>query len=206
MRRSGSSNRWLKEHFQDPYVKKAQQEGYRSRAVYKLQEVDERYHLIQPGMIVVDLGASPGGWTQYVAEKLAGKGRIFALDILPMAPLSGVECFVGDFSEDSVLQEFMKRVPEHGVDLLLSDMAPNMSGLPSVDIPRAMLLVELALDFARTTLKPGGSLFMKVFHGEGFDALVQSVRAQFESVMIRKPAASRQRSRETYLLARGYTL
>ncbi|HHF7348391.1 MULTISPECIES: 23S rRNA (uridine(2552)-2'-O)-methyltransferase RlmE [Legionella] len=206
MPRSKSSKRWLQEHFDDVYVKKAQAEGYRSRAVYKLKEVDEKERLLRPGMTVVDLGAAPGGWTQYVTEKLDGHGTIIALDLLSMDALPGVDFIQGDFREDAVLQQLMDLVPERGVDLLLSDMAPNMSGSAAVDIPSAMYLAELAFDFGNKMLKPGGTLLMKIFHGTGFDELVKQARGQFDKVVIRKPAASRARSRETYLLAKGYNL
>ena len=206
MPRSKSSKRWLQEHFDDLYVKKAQAEGYRSRAVYKLKEVDEKENLLRPGITVVDLGAAPGGWTQYVSEKLEGHGIIIALDILPMDALAGVNFIQGDFREDEVLQQLINLIPEHGVDLLLSDMAPNMSGSAAIDIPRAMYLAELAFDFASKMLKPGGSILIKVFHGAGFDELVKQARLQFDKVIIRKPKASRSRSRETYLLAKGYNL
>lgn len=206
MTRSKSSKRWLQEHFDDIYVKKAQAEGYRSRAVYKLKEMDEKEHLIKPGMTVVDLGAAPGGWTQYVSEKMDGYGRIVALDILPMDALPDVDFIQGDFREDEILEQLMQLIPERSVDLVLSDMAPNMSGSAAVDIPRAMYLVELAFDFGSKMLKPGGALLMKVFHGTGFDDLVKQARSQFDRVVIKKPAASRSRSRETYLLAKGYNL
>ncbi|KTD49203.1 23S rRNA (uridine(2552)-2'-O)-methyltransferase RlmE [Legionella quateirensis] len=206
MSRTKSSKRWLQEHFDDVYVKKAQAEGYRSRAVYKLKEVDEKELLLKPGMTVVDLGAAPGGWTQYVSERLNGKGHIVALDILPMDALPDVNFIQGDFREDTVLQELINLIPERSVDLLLSDMAPNMSGSTAIDIPRAMYLVELAFDFAEKMLKPGGSMLIKVFHGSGFDELVKQARASFERVVIRKPSASRSRSKETYLLAKGYNL
>ena len=206
MPRTKSSRRWLQEHFDDVYVKKAQAEGYRSRAVYKLIEVDDKEHLLKPGMTVVDLGAAPGGWTQYVTEKLAGNGIIIALDRLPMDALPEVHFIQGDFQEEEVLQELIKWVPKQGVDLLLSDMAPNMSGSTAIDIPRAMCLAELAFDFASKMLKPGGVMLVKVFHGTGFDELVKQARMQFEKVVIRKPKASRSRSRETYLLAKGYNL
>lgn len=206
MARSKSSHRWLREHFNDEYVKQAQREGYRSRAIYKLKELDEKKNLLRPGMAVIDLGAAPGGWTQYLVEKLQGRGKIIALDILPMDPLPGVDIVQGDFHDDNVLAELMTYVPKGGVDLLLSDMAPNMSGNITVDIPRAMALVELAFDLASSVLKPGGHLLMKVFHGEGFDELLKLARTQFERVMVRKPAASRPRSREAYLLAKGYKL
>lgn len=206
MPRSKSSKQWLQEHFADMYVKKAQAEGYRSRAVYKLKEIDEKEHLFKPGMTVVDLGAAPGGWTQYVSEKLDGRGKIIALDILPMDALPGVEMILGDFCEDAVLQQLLNLISARSVDVVLSDMAPNMSGNIAVDIPRAMYLCELAFDFAHTMLKPGGTLLMKLFHGEGFDELVKQIRGQFKRVVIRKPSASRSRSRETYLLAKGYDL
>ena len=206
MQRSKTSNKWLQEHFNDIYVKKAHAEGYRSRAIYKLKEIDEKERLFKPGMTVVDLGAAPGGWAQYVSEKLQGNGRIIALDILPMDPLPGVDIILGDFRENLVLQQLTNLIPEHSVDILLSDMAPNMSGNRAVDIPRAMYLVELAFDFGQKMLSPGGTLVMKVFHGTGFDDIVKTARLQFERVVIRKPQASRSRSRETYLLAKGYGL
>lgn len=206
MRRTNSSKRWLQEHFNDVYVKKAQAEGYRSRAVYKLKEIDEKETLIKPGMTVVDLGAAPGGWTQYVTEKMQGKGRIVALDILPMDAFPDVDFILGDFREDDVLQQLINLIPERGMDLLLSDMAPNMSGSTAIDIPRAMYLVELAFDFAYKMLKPGGNMLVKVFHGSGFDELVKNARSSFDKVVIRKPLASRSRSKETYLLAKGYNL
>ena len=206
MSRTKSSKRWLQEHFDDVYVKRAQAEGYRSRAVYKLKEVDEKESLLKPGMTVVDLGAAPGGWTQYVTQRLQGHGRIIALDILPMDSLPDVDVILGDFREEEVLQKLMDLIPERGVDLLLSDMAPNMSGTTAIDIPRAMYLVELAFDFAEKMLKPGGSMLIKVFHGSGFDDLVKQARASFDKVVIRKPLASRARSKETYLLAKGYNL
>jgi 23S rRNA (uridine2552-2'-O)-methyltransferase len=212
MRRTKSSKRWLQEHFADVYVKQAQAEGYRSRAVYKLQEIDAKEQLFKPGMTVVDLGAAPGGWTQYVAEKIgcsvAGKhqSRIIALDRLPMDALPGVEVIHGDFTDDVVLQQLQKLIPARSVDLVLSDMAPNMSGNAQIDMPRAMYLAELAVDFAYQMLKPGGTLVMKMFHGVGFDDLVKEIRLRFKQVSIRKPKASRSRSRETYLLAKDYIL
>lgn len=206
MPRSKSSHRWLQEHFNDVFVKKAQAEGYRSRAVYKLQEVDEKEQLIKPGMVVVDLGSAPGGWAQYVSKQLAGRGIIVALDILPMDALPGVTFLQGDFREDEVLQNLQHMVTARGVDLLLSDMAPNMSGTAAVDMPRAMCLAELAFDFANTMLKPGGALFMKIFNGAGVEDLIRTARQKFAKVAIRKPSASRARSRETYLLAKGYHL
>lgn len=206
MPRSKSSKRWLQEHFDDVYVKKAQSEGYRSRAVYKLQEVDAKEHLLRPGLTVVDLGAAPGGWTQYVSQRLEGRGRIIALDILPMDALPDVDVIQGDFRDDGVLQQLINLIPERSVDLLLSDMAPNMSGTAAVDMPRAMYLAELAFDFADKMLKPGGDMLIKIFHGAGFDDLIKQARTRFNKVVIRKPMASRSRSRETYLLAKGYNL
>lgn len=206
MPRTKSSKRWLQEHFDDPYVKKAQAEGYRSRAVYKLKEVNEKEQLLKPGMTIVDLGAAPGGWTQYVSEQLQGRGSIVALDILPMDSLPDVHFIQGDFREDAVFDELINLIPKRSVDLLLSDMAPNMSGTTAIDIPRAMYLVELAFDFAEKMLKPGGSLLIKIFHGAGFDELIKKARSSFDKVVIRKPSASRSRSKETYLLAKGYNL
>jgi 23S rRNA (uridine2552-2'-O)-methyltransferase len=206
MRRTNSSKRWLQEHFDDEYVKKAQAEGYRSRAVYKLKEIDAKEALLKQGMTVVDLGAAPGGWTQYVTEKLQGRGHIIALDILPMDAFPDVHFIQGDFREDEVFQELINLIPERGVDLLLSDMAPNMSGSAVIDIPRSMYLVELAFDFAEKMLKPGGTMLIKIFHGTGFDDLVKKARISFDKVTIRKPAASRSRSKETYLLAKGYNV
>ena len=206
MRRTTSSKRWLQEHFDDIYVKKAQAEGYRSRAVYKLKEIDEKVSLIKPGMTVVDLGAAPGGWSQYVSQKMQSKGRIIALDILPMDALPEVNFILGDFREDEVFQELIRLIPERGVDLILSDMAPNMSGNAAIDIPRAMYLVELAFDLAGKMLKPGGSMLVKIFHGSGFDDLVKQARLSFGKIVIRKPSASRSRSKETYLLAKDYNV
>jgi 23S rRNA (uridine2552-2'-O)-methyltransferase len=206
MRTSKSSKRWLQEHFDDHYVKKAQAEGYRSRAIYKLKEIDEKEALLKPGMTVVDLGAAPGGWTQYVAEKLSGRGTIIALDVLPMDALPEVNFIQGDFREEAVLGQLIDLIPARSVDLVLSDMAPNMSGTAAIDIPRAMYLVELAFDFAEKMLVPGGTMLVKLFHGSGFDALVHQAKDSFAKVLVRKPSASRSRSKETYLLAKGYNL
>lgn len=206
MSRSPGSHRWLQEHEADPYVKQARLEGYRSRAVYKLKEVDEKIGLFRPGMVVLELGAAPGGWTQYVTEKLKGLGRVVASDCLLMDALPDVVFIQGDICDEAVFAELIHTVGSAGVDVLLSDMAPNMSGVAAIDGPRAIALAELALEVARDVLKPGGVLFMKVFHGTGFDALVKAVRQEFKQVSIRKPLASRSRSRETYLLAKGYSL
>lgn len=208
MKRSNSSKRWLQEHFSDPFVKKAQAEGMRSRAVYKLQEIDDKINLLKPGMTVVDLGSAPGGWSQYVAQKFQNTktSKIIALDILTQESIPGVEFIQGDFAEDDVLEKLMTIIPNHSVDVLLSDMAPNMSGNRAIDNPRAMYLAEITLDFGQKVLKKGATLLMKVFHGEGFDELVRQVRKNFDKVSVRKPEASRARSKETYLLAIGYKL
>lgn len=203
-KRSKSSRRWLNEHFSDEYVLRAQQEGWRSRAVFKLEEIDRRDRLLKPGLTVVDLGAAPGGWSQYAARRLGGLGRILALDILDMPPLPGVAFLQGDFTDQAVLDRLLEAVGPGGADLVMSDMAPNMSGEIAVDIPRAMYLAELALELARQVLKPGGDLLMKVFQGEGFPALNTALRADFARQAVRKPRASRGRSREVYLLARGF--
>lgn len=203
MGRSKSSSRWLQEHFSDPYVKRAQAEGYRSRAAFKLDELIERDHLLKPGMAVVDLGAAPGGWSQLVNERLRGNGRIVALDILPMQGISGVTFILGDFREESVLKQLEEQLSGAEVDLVLSDMAPNMSGVDLVDQTRAMHLAELALDFSKNWLKPGGNFLIKLFQGVGFDEYVRSLRAAFTRVSIRKPKASRARSNEVYALAQG---
>ncbi len=202
MARSKSSKRWLKEHFDDFYVQKAQREGWRSRAVYKLQEIDEKDRLFRPGMTVVDLGAAPGGWSQWATHRIGEKGHVYALDILPVEPFAGVTFIQGDFREDEVYQALLDALGGRPVDLVMSDMAPNMSGNRAVDIPRAMYLAELAVDFADQALKPGGDLLMKVFQGEGFDQLLKELRARYGKVLTRKPKASRPRSREVYLLAR----
>lgn len=202
MARSKSSARWLREHFDDPYVKRAQQKGYRARAAFKLEELNARDKLIRPGMCIVDLGAAPGSWSQLAAELMGGRGWIVALDILPMAPLPGVQVLQADFTEDAALAALHEALGGQPVDLVMSDMAPNISGESAVDQPRAMYLAELALDFAGQVLRPGGDFLVKLFQGEGFDAYVRDVRQQFGKVVIRKPKASRPRSREVYLLAR----
>ncbi|MBW8849401.1 MAG: 23S rRNA (uridine(2552)-2'-O)-methyltransferase RlmE [Xanthomonadales bacterium] len=203
MTRSKSSHRWLKEHFSDPYVKKAQAEGVRSRAAYKLEELVERDRLLRPGMAVVDLGAAPGGWSQWVRQALGDTGRVVALDILEMPTLAGVEFIHGDFREDEVLARLEALLNGQPVDLVLSDMAPNMSGVDAVDLPRAMHLAELAMEFADRHLRPGGAFLIKLFQGVGFDAYVRDLRARYDRVVIRKPAASRRRSPEVYALAQG---
>lgn len=208
MARTKSSARWLKEHFDDPYVKRAQAEGLRSRAAFKLDELLERDRLLKPGMSVVDLGAAPGGWSQLLRHRLGGhpdeSGRIIALDILPMQGIGGVDFILGDFREDEVLQALQDRLGGEKVDLVLSDMAPNISGIGDADQARSMHLAELALDFARNWLKPGGSFLVKLFQGTGFDEYLRGLRAGFERVTLRKPRASRARSREVYALATGW--
>jgi len=201
--RSKSSHRWLQEHFSDPFVKKAQAEGLRSRAAYKLEELVERDRLLKPGMVVVDLGAAPGGWSQWVRQALGDKGRVIALDILDMPGLAGVEFIHGDFREDSVLTRLEATLDGQLVDLVLSDMAPNMSGVDAVDLPRAMHLAELAMDFADHHLRVGGTFLIKLFQGVGFDDYVRELRRRYAKVVIRKPAASRKRSPEVYALAQG---
>jgi 23S rRNA (uridine2552-2'-O)-methyltransferase len=200
MAKSKSSRRWLTEHFDDHYVKLAQQQGLRSRAAFKLLELNDRYHFLHQGMRVVDLGSAPGGWSQVVQRELGGNGRIIALDILPMDPLEDVTFIEGDFTEDGPLATLEEALGGQNADLVLSDMAPNMSGMGAVDQPRAMYLAELALAFAGQWLEPGGSFVVKVFHGEDFDSFVRQARSLFEKVLVRKPAASRPRSREVYIL------
>jgi len=203
MGRSKSSQQWLKKHFDDEFVKRAQREGYRSRAVYKLDEIQQKDRILRPASVVVDLGAAPGGWSQYAAHMLADKGRIIALDILPMDPLPGVEFLQGDFRDDVVLASLQELLGADAVNLVMSDMAPNISGMEAVDQPRSMYLVELAADFAATVLARGGDLLFKGFQGQGFDAHLNDLRRQYRKVLIRKPKASRSRSREVYVLAKG---
>jgi 23S rRNA (uridine2552-2'-O)-methyltransferase len=202
-RRSKSSDRWLREHFSDPFVKRAQAEGWRSRAVFKLQQIDQRERLLKPGMLVLDLGAAPGAWSQYARRRLGPSGRVVASDLLPMEPLAGVEFVQGDFREDGVAQELKRILGGAGVDLLLSDMAPNLSGMDAIDAPRGLYLAELALDLAREVLKPGATALIKLLQGAGFEELVASARTGFGRVRCLKPEASRARSPETYLLASG---
>ena len=202
-RRSKSSGRWLEEHFSDPYVRRAQESGLRSRAAFKLEELDAGEKLIVPGAVIVDLGAAPGGWSQYAARRLGGKGKVFALDLLPMDAIAGVEFIQGDFREQAVLDALLAQLDGRRVDLVLSDMAPNMSGVDVADHARAADLEGLALDFARQVLGPDGALVMKVFQGAGFQELLAEARRAFRGVRMRKPEASRRRSSETYLVARG---
>ena len=202
-KRRPSSARWIAEHENDPYVKEARRLGYRSRAVFKLKEIHDKDAILKPGQLVVDLGAAPGGWSQWARPLLGPKGRLFALDILPMDPLPDVDFIEGDFREESVLHELEGRVGSRAVDLVLSDMAPNVTGIDSADQVGQLHLCELALDFSKAHLKPGGSFLVKVFQGEGFEDFLKQMRATFGSVTIRKPKASRPRSREVYLLARS---
>jgi 23S rRNA (uridine2552-2'-O)-methyltransferase len=201
---SKASGSWMKEHFDDPYVKQSWQDGYRSRASYKLLALDEKDKLFRPGMTVIDLGAAPGGWSQVAAEKVGPEGVVIASDILEMDALAGVDFIQGDFTEESVLESVLERLNNRPVDLVMSDMAPNMSGMAAIDQPQAMYLVELALELARDTLSPGGRFLAKVFQGEGFDAYLKTLRGDFNKVVTRKPEASRARSREVYLLADGF--
>lgn len=190
----------------DPFVQQAQEQGLRSRAAFKLEEIQRRDHILHPGMIVVDLGAAPGGWSQLARRCVGAQGRVIALDLLPMEALAGVEFIQGDFREDETLQGLRAYVGVDGVDLVISDMAPNISGIRVVDQPRAMLLAELALDLAHEELKEGGDLLVKVFQGSGFQEFQQTLRESFRRVVVRKPKASRPKSREVYFLARGYNM
>jgi 23S rRNA (uridine2552-2'-O)-methyltransferase len=201
--RSKSSQRWLKEHFSDPFVKRAQSEGLRSRAAFKLDEIFDRDHLLKPDMVVVDLGAAPGGWSQLVRQRLGQTGRVIALDILEMPSLAGVEFLHGDFREQEALSRLEAALMGSRVDLVLSDLAPNISGVAAVDNPRAMHLAELARDFAQEWLKPGGAFLTKLFMSPGFDDYVRDLRRRYQKVTVRKPKASRSRSPEVYALATG---
>jgi len=201
-----SSGSWRDRQERDPYVQRARREGWRSRAVFKLEQIDRKERLLKPGMVCVDLGSAPGGWSQYVTEMLKGKARIVAVDLLPMDALPDVEFVQGDFQEDEVFEQLLEKVGPDGADLVMSDMAPNISGTKAVDQPRSMYLVELALDMARRVLKPGGSFVCKVFQGEGFDEFVRDARNSFERVRVIKPEASRTASREVYLVARNFSL
>ncbi len=204
MVRSKSSQRWLKEHFDDPYVKLAQQKGYRSRAAFKLLEIQEKDKILSAGMTVVDLGAAPGSWSEIASKIVGEKGEIFALDILPMTPLPGVNFIQGDFTEPEVFEKLVQLIDNRQVDLVISDIAPNISGMNEVDQPRAMYVAELAADFAEKTLKQGGVFLVKVFQGEGFDQFLKNLRSGYLKVQIRKPKSSRARSKEVYILAKGF--
>ncbi len=204
MARTKSSQRWLARHVKDEFVKRARKEGARSRAAYKLEEIDRRDHLLRPGMTVVDLGAAPGGWTQYVQGRVGASGRVIALDILPMEPVDGVEFIEGDFTEQPVLDSLIQHLRGQLPDLVISDMAPNISGVIAVDQAKSMGLAELALDFVHKTLKPGGAMLVKTFQGEGFNEFYAQMRRNFEKIVTRKPQASRSESREIYLLGKGF--
>ena len=206
MKKSKSSRRWLDRHVNDEFVKRAQKDGYRSRAVYKLLEIQEKDRLMKPGQIVVDLGAAPGGWSQVAEKIVGGKGQVIALDILPMDAIAGVEFIQGDFREEEPLEQLRELLNGRQVDLVISDMAPNITGTAAVDQPRAMYLCELALAFARESLRPGGGFVVKAFHGEGFEEYVRELRSSFKRVVTRKPKASRPRSREVYLVAGNYNV
>ncbi|ALG67461.1 23S rRNA (uridine(2552)-2'-O)-methyltransferase RlmE [Beggiatoa leptomitoformis] len=205
MSRSKSSSTWLQEHHADMYVKRAQVEGYRSRAVYKLAQLDEKDKLFRHGMTVIDLGAAPGGWSQWLKLRFGDQVRVFALDILDMEPLSGVNFIQGDFREQSVLDALLVQLGDHKADLVMSDMSPNITGIKAVDQPSTMLLAELARDLALQVLAKNGHFLAKIFQGEGFDAFVKDLRQHFKQVVIRKPDASRARSPEIYVLAKCYT-
>jgi len=203
MARTKSSGRWLQEHFSDEYVKRAQKEGFRSRSVYKLMEINTRDKLFKPGMRIIDLGAAPGGWSQWLSKQILPQGRLIALDILPMADLPGVTIIQGDFMDETVLTTIQSHLTVQKLDWVLSDLAPNISGNPSIDMPRSMYLGEITVDFAKNHLKADGGMVLKAFQGEGFEALLQVIKTLFATVAIRKPKASRSRSREVYLVARG---
>jgi 23S rRNA (uridine2552-2'-O)-methyltransferase len=204
MGRSKTSKQWLKEHFDDVYVRRAKEEGYRSRASFKLLEIQEQDKLIRQGMTIVDLGAAPGGWSQVAANLAGERGQVIASDILPIDSLPGVEFLQGDFTKDAVLESLIELLKDRQADLVISDMAPNMSGMKDIDLPRVMYLAELALDLARIVLKPDAVFLVKVFHGEGYEELQKALKSSFSSVKVRKPKASRARSSEIYLLAAGF--
>jgi len=200
MKPTKTSKQWMREHINDPYVQQAQKDGYRSRAAYKLLEIDERDHLLKAGMVVVDLGATPGGWSQVAANKVGDKGKVIALDLLPLVPIPRVEFILGDFREDSVLAELEEKLGGKQIGIVISDMAPNISGIDLSDQARSIYLAELALEFAVKHLKPGGAFLVKVFHGVGFEDYVKIMRKHFARVVSRKPKASRDRSNEVYML------
>ena len=203
MKVSRTSKAWMQEHLNDEFVKRAQKEGYRARAAYKLIEIDDKDKLIKPGMTIVDLGSTPGSWSQVAVQRLKGQGKVIALDILDMTGIAGVEFIQGDFREDAVLKQLEAKLNNKLVDLVIADMAPNISGISDVDQAGAMVLTELALDFSQTWLKPNGNFLVKVFIGSGFDDMVKTMRGQFDKVVTRKPKASRDRSSEVYLLGLG---
>jgi 23S rRNA (uridine2552-2'-O)-methyltransferase len=205
-KRRPSSQAWLKEHFTDPYVQRAKAEGFRSRAIYKLEEMDRKVKLLHPGQVVLDLGAAPGGWSQYARRKIGRHGRVVAMDILPMDAINGVEFVLGDFREDDVLEQLIGMVGERAVDVLLSDMSPNLSGIDAIDQPSSLYLVELALDMANRVLKKDGAVLIKTFQGYGFQEVVAAARRNFGLVKLLKPDASRSRSPELYLLASGFRI
>ena len=200
MKPSKTSKQWMREHINDPYVQQAQKDGYRSRAAYKLLEIDERDHLIRAGMVVVDLGATPGGWSQVAGNRIGDRGKVIALDLLPLNPLPRVEFIQGDFREDSVLAQLEEKLCGKQIELVISDMAPNISGIDLSDQARSIHLAELALEFAVQHLKPGGAFLVKVFQGVGFEDYVKTMRNHFRKVVSRKPKASRDRSSEVYML------
>ncbi len=204
MARSKSSHKWLQEHFKDEFVKKAHKQGFRSRAVFKLQEIQEKDRIIRPGMNILDLGAAPGGWSQYARKLIGANDRIYALDILPIKPLDGVEFIQGDFREDAVLAKLIELLDNREINLVLSDMAPNITGNKAIDQPGSMYLAELALDVARLVLERNGSFLVKLFQGQGSDDFLAEVHKFFSKVLIRKPKASRSRSNEVYVLAKGF--
>ena len=205
-KRRPSSQAWLKEHFTDPYVQRAKAEGFRSRAIYKLEEMDRKVKLLHPGQVVLDLGAAPGGWSQYARRKIGRHGRVVAMDILPMDAINGVEFVLGDFREDAVLEQLIGMVGERAVDVLLSDMSPNLSGIDAIDQPSSLYLVELALDMANRVLKKDGAVLIKTVQGYGFQEVVAAARRNFSLVKLLKPDASRSRSPELYLLASGFRI
>lgn len=203
MKRTKTSKSWMAEHVNDPFVQRAKSEGWRARAAYKLMEIDDKDKLIRPGMVVVDLGAAPGSWSQVANKRVGEAGRVFALDLLPMEPIPGVEFMQGDFHDEEFVERFEEILGGRQVDLVMSDIAPNISGIPSSDQARSIYLAELALDFAQKHLAPGGRFLVKVFQGEGFDAFRKQMESDFKSVLVRKPQASRGRSSEVYLLGSG---
>ncbi len=204
MKRSKSSQNWLRRHFDDHYVKEAHKAGYRARAVFKLLEIQEKDRILRPGMVVVDLGAAPGGWSEMAVPLVGKSGKVIAMDILDIDPIDHVTFLQGDFTEQEVYDSLLEALNGREVDLVMSDLAPNMSGMSAVDQPKAMYLAELSLDFSRNVLKPGGDLLTKIFQGEGSEQYLKALRGSFDRVVIRKPKASRPKSREVYMLCRGF--